>query len=96
MLASERGLVQKARRRPDGLCRGQRGQGVAEPVHRSAFHVDAASGMRGAQTGGLVEQRAGLRRVRDVALEEDDAARAHQFEPGTLERREFGTAESHH
>ena len=46
---ASRRLAQLAHCRANGLRRGQRRQRIAQPVHRSAFHIDAAHRMRRAQ-----------------------------------------------
>ena len=75
------------------LRRGHGRECIAEPVHRSAFDIDATQAVRRAQSRSFIQQRAGLLRIGNVATEQNDPGRPHQPEPRAFQAGELRAAE---
>jgi hypothetical protein len=73
----------------DGLCGGDGCECIAEAVDCAAFYIDAAQVCGCAEGRRIVEEFSGLRGVSDVAAKENDAGRAHELEPCTLQAGEL-------
>jgi len=96
VLANEAGFSRFLCGISHSLGRRHGSQSVTQPVNAAALEVNAAKAVRCAERRCLIEQRASLSGVDDIATKKNDSSGPYQLQPCTLQSRELSASEAHY